>query len=81
MNTYKKKKKASGPESPGFSSLCVVVANSCLTLCNPMDCSLPGSSVQGIPQKESGIGRHSLHQWIFLSHRLNQNLYCLLHCR
>ena len=22
----------------------------CLTLCNPMDCSLPGSSVHGIPQ-------------------------------
>ena len=27
-----------------------VVAQSCLTLCNPMDCSLPGSSVHGILQ-------------------------------
>ena len=26
------------------------VAQSCLTLCNPMDCSLPGSSVHGIFQ-------------------------------
>ena len=26
------------------------VAQSCLTLCNPMDCSLPGSSVRGILQ-------------------------------
>ena len=26
------------------------VAQSCPTLCNPMDCSLPGSSVSGIPQ-------------------------------
>ena len=26
------------------------VAQSCLTLCNPMDCSLPGSSVRGIFQ-------------------------------
>ena len=26
------------------------VAQSCLTLCNPMDCSLPGSSVYGIFQ-------------------------------
>ena len=26
------------------------VAQSCLTLCDPMDCSLPGSSVHGIPQ-------------------------------
>ena len=28
----------------------VLVAKSCLTLCNPMDCSLPGSSVHGISQ-------------------------------
>ena len=27
-----------------------LVAKSCLTLCNPMDCSLPGSSVHGILQ-------------------------------
>ena len=26
------------------------VAQSCLTLCHPMDCSLPGSSVHGIFQ-------------------------------
>ena len=26
------------------------VAQSCLTLCNPMDCSLPGSSTHGIFQ-------------------------------
>ena len=28
----------------------VLVTHSCLTLCNPMDCSLPGSSAQGIFQ-------------------------------
>ena len=28
----------------------VLVAQLCLTLCNPMDCSLPGSSVYGISQ-------------------------------
>ena len=28
----------------------VLVAQSCLTLCNPMDCSLPGSSVHGVLQ-------------------------------
>ena len=27
------------------------VAESCPTLCDPMDCSLPGSSVQGILQE------------------------------
>ena len=30
-------------------SLCLV-AQSCLTLCNPMDCSPPGSSLHGILQ-------------------------------
>ena len=29
---------------------CVLVAQSYLTLCDPMDCSLPGSSVHGIFQ-------------------------------
>ena len=28
----------------------VLVAQSCLTLCDPVDCSLPGSSVHGIFQ-------------------------------
>ena len=28
----------------------VLVAQSCLTLCDPMDCSPPGSSVPGILQ-------------------------------
>ena len=30
--------------------VCVCVAQSCSTLCDPMDCSPPGSSVHGIPQ-------------------------------
>ena len=30
--------------------VCVLVAQSRLILCNPMDCSLPGSSVHGILQ-------------------------------
>ena len=30
--------------------VCVLVAQSCLTLCNHIDCSLPGSSVHGIFQ-------------------------------
>ena len=33
-----------------YSKLCHLVAKLCLTLCNPMDCSLPGSSVLGILQ-------------------------------
>ena len=31
-------------------SCCCSVAKSCLTLCDPMDCSSPGSSVHGILQ-------------------------------
>ena len=33
-----------------FIELCVLVTQLCLTLCHPMDCSLPGSSVHGILQ-------------------------------
>ena len=37
-----------------FSTLsyifCCLVAKLCLTLCDPVDCSLPGSSVHGISQ-------------------------------
>ena len=35
----------------------------CPTLCDPMDCSLPGSSVHGdYPGKNIGIGCHALLQ-------------------
>ena len=30
--------------------MCELVAQACLTLCNPTDCSLPGFSVHGILQ-------------------------------
>ena len=33
-----------------------LVAKPCLTLCNPMDCVSPGSSVHGIPRQEYWIG-------------------------
>ena len=32
------------------------IAQSCLTLCNPMDCSPPGSSIHGIFQQEYWSG-------------------------
>ena len=39
------------------------VAQSCPTLRDPMDCSLPGSSVHGIfPGKSTGVGCHCLLQ-------------------
>ena len=36
--------------------LCVLDAQSCPTLCNPMDCSSPGSSVHGILQAKNWSG-------------------------
>jgi len=39
------------------------VAQSCLTLCDPTDCSLPGSSAHGdSPGKNTGVGCHFLLQ-------------------
>ena len=34
----------------GCVSMCVLLAQLCLTLCNPMDCSPPGSHVHGTLQ-------------------------------
>ena len=38
---------------------------SCPTLCDPMDLSLPGSSIWDSPGKNTGVGSHSLLQRIF----------------
>ena len=37
-------------QHPGLTMQCVLVPQSCLTLCDPVDCSPPGSSVHGILQ-------------------------------
>ena len=43
-----------------LSSPCQLL-QSCLTLCDPVDCSLPGSSVCGdSPGKNTGVGCHAL---------------------
>ena len=52
----------------------VLFAQSCLTLCDPMDCSLwPWNS----PGKNTGVGSHSLLQGIFPTQGSNPGL---LHC-
>ena len=57
----------------------VFVTPSCPTLCDPMDCSPPGSSVHRLLQaKNTGVGGHSLCQRIFPTQGLNPGL---LHCR
>ena len=48
-----------------FAVLCLVT-QSCLTLCDPMDYSLPGSSVHGdSPGQNTGMGCQALLQGIF----------------
>ena len=55
-----------------------LVAQSCPTLCNSMDCNLPGSSVHGILQAR-------ILEWVAIpvSRESSQprNRNCLLHCR
>ena len=67
------------PDFPYWSmKVKVLVAQSCLTLCNSMDYSPPGSSVHGSPGKNTRVGSHSLHQGIFPIQRSNLGV---LHCR
>ena len=68
--------------SPVCVHVCVSAKSlqSCLTPCDPMDCSPPGSSVLGdSPDKNTGVGCHALLQGIFPTRRSNPCLLCLLH--
>ena len=58
--------------------LCLV-AQLCLTLCDPMDCSSAGSAVHGDSSgKKTGVDCHALLQGIFPTQGPNPGL---LHCR
>ena len=55
-----------------------LVAQSCLTLCDRMDCSPPGSSVHGdSPDKNTAVGCCALLQGVFPTQGSNPGL---LHC-
>ena len=55
------------------------VTQSCLILCNPIDCSLPGSSVlEDSPGENTGVDCHFLLQGIFPTQGSNPGLP---HCR
>ena len=64
---------------PNWGMCVYLVAQSSWTLCHPVDCSPPGSSVPGdSPGKTTGVGCHALLHEIFPT----QELYAgLLHCR
>ena len=74
------------PRSPKRSNsqvahmcVCAKLLQSCLTLCNPMDCNPPGFSVHGdSPGKNTGVGCHALLQGNFPTQESNPGL---LHCR
>ena len=54
----------------------------CPTLCDPMDCSPPGSSVHGdSPGKNTEVGYHVFLQRIFLTQGSNLCFLWLLHSR
>ena len=56
-----------------------LVAQSCPTLCDSMDCSPPFPNIHGgSPGKDTGVGCHFLLQGIFPTQEPNP---CLLHCR
>ena len=56
-----------------------LIAQLCPTLCNPMDCSPPGSSLRGnSPGKNTGVGCQALLQGIFPTQGSNADLP---HCR
>ena len=75
------------PWNQHFCSFCLIcfvfcvclVVQSCLTLFDPMDCSLPVSSISGdSPGRNVGVGCHALLQEIFPTWGSNPGL---LNCR
>ena len=68
------------PAESFFTKLVLcLVAQLYPTLCDPMDCSLPGPSIHGdSPGKNTGVGYHALVQGIFPTQGSNPGLP---HCR
>ena len=61
------------------SAVCYTKSFSCIWLCNPTDCSPPGSSVHGVsPGKNTGVDCYAFLQGIFLTQGSNPGLQ---HCR
>ena len=59
-------------------NVCLLVAQSCPTLLDPVDCSPPGSSVHGdSPGRNTGVRCHAVLQGIFLTQESNPGLPAL----
>ena len=58
--------------------VCAKSLQLCPTVCDPIDCSPPSSSVhRDIPGKNTGVGCHALLQGIFPTQGLNPHLLVL----
>ena len=69
----------SGKKIPNPRRYICLVTQLCPTLCDPRNCSPPGSSVHGdSPGKNTAVGCHALHQRTFPNQGLNPGLP---HCR
>ena len=69
-----------------WAMACAKSLKSCLTLCNPVDCSPPGLCPWNSPSRNTGVGCHALLQGIFPTQgsnvglqRCRQILYHLSH--
>ena len=62
-----------------YLCMCAKLLQSCLTLCNSMDGSPPGSCPWDSPGKNTGVDCHNLLQRIFPTQGSNSRLFCLLH--
>ena len=61
--------------------VCAKPLHSCLTPCDPMDCSARLFCSWVSPGKNTGMGCEALLQGMFLKQDLNLHLLQLLHCR
>ena len=79
MGLYQAKKFLHSEGKGHLPTVQCLVAQSCPTLCDPMNCSPPGSSGHGdSPGKNFGVGCHALLQGIFPKQGWNPGLP---HCR
>ena len=64
-----------------FYDCCCLFAQSCLSLCDPMDRSLLGSSVHGVPRQECWSELSFASPGDLLDPGFDLSLLCLLHCQ
>ena len=78
--SHKSERERQWEQSHGCDAVVLIlVSQSCWTICDPKDCSPPGSSVQDLLGKNTGVGSHPLLQGTFPIQ--GSNLGLLHYCR